>query len=232
MQAKSYRAVPFGKIENVASSRVRLRKRRSGRPAAAEAARRHEALLDLAGQVFLEKGYQGASVGEIAARASASKETIYSRYPTKKDLFIAVMRRRAEAGFQILSDFLHSNKPIGGALRSYAEILIFPLVDNETLRLLRAIIGNAETLPEPAEAFWATGPTRVYQMVAEMMQVRMESGELRKADPAQAMHLFVALCTGRFWSQGLLAIRPGVTKAEIKRYIDDVVRAFLAIYAP
>jgi TetR/AcrR family transcriptional regulator, mexJK operon transcriptional repressor len=203
-----------------------------GRPSAAEAAVRIEKLLDVAARLFLEKGYEGTSVGEIARRANASKETLYSRYPTKKDLFTAVMQRRAEEGFQILTDVVHSSKPVDDALRSYARILIFPLVDKETLRLLRAIIGNAETLPEPAEAFWATGPTRVYEIVSEMIQSRMARGDLRKADPVQAMHFFVASCTGRFWSQGLLAVQPKVTKAEVNAYIEQVIQAFLAIYAP
>lgn len=214
-------------------SQGRSKKRHgAGRPPAAEAADRLDRILDIAAELFLKQGYAGTSVGEIATLANASKQTLYSRYPTKKDLFTAVMRRRAEAGFQILSDVLHSEKPVAEALRSYAEILIFPLVDKDTLRLLRTIIGNAETIPEPAEAFWATGPTRVYELVSEMMQTRMERGELRKADPVEAMHLFLALCTGRFWSQGLLAIRPKATKIEVENYIDQIIRAFFAVYGP
>ena len=139
---------------------------------------------------------------------------------------------RAEAGFQILTEVVHSSKPVDEALRSYARILIFPLLDKETLGLLRAIIGNAETLPEPAEAFWATGPTRVYQLVSEMIRSRMARGELQEADPVEAMHFFVASCTGRFWSQGLLAVQPKVTKAQVNAYVDQVIQAFLAVYAP
>jgi len=215
------------------SSQQGFKKRRgAGRPAATEAADRLEHLLDIAVEVFLEKGYAAASVGEIATRANASKQTLYSRFPTKKDLFTGVMRRRAEAGFQILGDVLHSEKPVDEALRTYAAILIFPLVDKPTLRLLRTLIGNAESIPEPAEGFWATGPTRVYQIVVEMMRTRMERGELRSGDPEEAMHLFIAMCTGRFWSQGLLAIRPKVTKTEVEHYIDRVVRAFLIVYGP
>jgi len=218
---------------NIGSKPAKLRKRRgAGRPSAEEASDRIENLLDVAAELFLENGYEGASVGEIATRANASKQTLYSRYSTKKDLFTAVMRRRAEAGFEILTDILHSDKPIEEALRTYAEILIFSLIDKETLRFLRTIIGNAETIPEPAEAFWTTGPIRVHQMVTEMIQTRMEKGELRRADPVEAMHIFIALCTGRYWSPGLLGVGRKPVKAEIQEYIETIIRAFLVIYGP
>ena len=43
--------------------------------------------------VFLEHGFQGASVDEIAEAASAGKPTIYARFPNKQALFTAVVER-------------------------------------------------------------------------------------------------------------------------------------------
>ena len=50
-------------------------------------------ILDAAERVFLERGFQGASIDEIAARAPASKPTIYGHFAGKEALFAAVVAR-------------------------------------------------------------------------------------------------------------------------------------------
>ena len=66
---------------------------RYGRPPREHAGQVEERILDAAGRVFLEHGFQGASVDEIAEVASAGKPTIYARFPSKQALFAAVIDR-------------------------------------------------------------------------------------------------------------------------------------------
>src|ERR1700678_761109 len=66
---------------------------RYGRPPREHAGQVEERILDAAGRVFLEHGFQGASVDEIAEVASAGKPTIYARFPNKQALFTAVIER-------------------------------------------------------------------------------------------------------------------------------------------
>ena len=66
---------------------------RYGRPRRELAGQVEERILDAAGRVFLEHGFQGASVDEIAEAASAGKPTIYARFPSKQALFTAVIER-------------------------------------------------------------------------------------------------------------------------------------------
>src|ERR1700690_1442386 len=64
---------------------------RYGRPPREHAGWVEERILDAAGRVFLEHGFQGASVDEIADAASAGKPTIYARFPNKQALFPALI---------------------------------------------------------------------------------------------------------------------------------------------
>src|ERR1700752_5232873 len=68
---------------------------RSGRPPRALAGEVEGRILDAAERVFLERGFGGASVDEIADVAHAGKPTIYARFPGKEALFAAVMARKA-----------------------------------------------------------------------------------------------------------------------------------------
>ena len=182
------------------SRRASPRRHSVGRPVAAESARRAEDLLEVAAQVFSERGYESATVGEITRRAHASKQTLYSRFPTKADLFTAVMKRRSEAGFARVTTLVQSPEPIDRVLGDYAIELFLPFVNQDVLRLLRTIISASEMFPDVGRAFWRIGPERAHEMLVDLLRDRMAKGELRQDDPGEAAHLFLAMCSGRYWS--------------------------------
>src|SRR5258708_16457763 len=57
-------------------------------------------LLDVATEVFVSEGFSAASTNEIARRANSSKTAFYSRFPTKEQLFLAVIERRMTGIFR------------------------------------------------------------------------------------------------------------------------------------
>src|SRR5258706_8412417 len=70
-----------------------LKRPRLGRPPKDLAGDVKARILDAAQRVFLERGYQSASLDEIAEVAPASKPTIYAHFPGKEALFEAVVGR-------------------------------------------------------------------------------------------------------------------------------------------
>jgi TetR/AcrR family transcriptional regulator, mexJK operon transcriptional repressor len=214
-------------------TRQKPTKRRSaGRPAADEAERRIESLLDVAARVFIENGYEGTTLEKIARRANASKQTLYSRYPSKSDLFTAMMNRICQAGFSRIADIFRPDRPLDEALKSYAWELIQPLVDKEMVRLNRTIICAAERFPDVGKMFWNMGPERAHNVMAEFVRDRITKGELRKGDPDELADLFLAMCSGRFWAQGLFGFQQRFARSEIDHYIDQVVQTFLSVSRP
>jgi AcrR family transcriptional regulator len=65
---------------------------RSRREEYAEAT--YEALLDSAAACFFESGYSATSLDHVAQRARVTKGAIYHHFPSKQDLFIAVLDRQ------------------------------------------------------------------------------------------------------------------------------------------
>ncbi len=55
--------------------------------------RSEEAILEATGKLLSSEGYLGLTVSKVAARARASKSTIYRRWPTKEHLVIAAFDR-------------------------------------------------------------------------------------------------------------------------------------------
>ena len=53
-------------------------------------------LLDAASEIFVERGYHAAGMDEIAVHAGVSKPVLYQHFPSKLDLYIAVVDSHAE----------------------------------------------------------------------------------------------------------------------------------------
>src|SRR5216684_2430089 len=62
----------------------------SERPGRTE--RKRRAILQKAEALFLDRGFVGASVEEVAARAAVSKQTVYKQFESKAALFVAVVQ--------------------------------------------------------------------------------------------------------------------------------------------
>jgi AcrR family transcriptional regulator len=61
-------------------------------------------LLEAAGRVFAARGYQRASVDEIAREAGLTKGALYWNFESKQDLFFALLAQRLDRGAQALMD--------------------------------------------------------------------------------------------------------------------------------
>jgi AcrR family transcriptional regulator len=61
------------------------------------ASQRREQLLDVSRQLFAEKGFDGTSVEEIAARAQVSKPVVYEHFGGKEGMYAVVVDREIQA---------------------------------------------------------------------------------------------------------------------------------------
>lgn len=109
-----------------------------------------EHLLETAKHVFLERGFERASMDEVAARAGASKRTIYVRFATKEQLFLAVVDRTGDLFESRLLDPAHySSEPVEACVRfcgRFLQLLRWATV----LRTWRLGMAEAERIPDAA----------------------------------------------------------------------------------
>src|SRR5579864_8533515 len=93
-------------------------RRRAGRLASGGAIR------EAAAKLFLEKGYQGTSMDDVAAAAQVSKQTIYTHFESKETLFADLVLGNAEtveAFVQTLGPALEAPGDLAPALRELAR---------------------------------------------------------------------------------------------------------------
>ncbi len=79
---------------------------------------RREAVLDAALDIFSTVGLHGASIDQIAERAGLSKTNLLYYFPSKEDLYVAVLRRMLDIWLDPLQS-LHADSEPAEALRHY-----------------------------------------------------------------------------------------------------------------
>src|ERR1700758_5751995 len=84
---------PTTKVSTRKRGAAKRTKVRFGRPPKELAGEVDERVLDAARKLFLERGFEGASIDEIAQAARSGKQTIYARFSNKRQLFTAVVLR-------------------------------------------------------------------------------------------------------------------------------------------
>src|SRR3979411_1211946 len=84
----------------------------SARRIGAPDAKNRVVLLDAAEQLLLEEGYAAVTSRRVAERAGLKPQLVHYYFRTMEDLFLAVFRRRAEEGLEVLATALASPQPL------------------------------------------------------------------------------------------------------------------------
>lgn len=145
---------------------------RRGRPPREKAGEVEDRILQGALQVFIARGYEGASIDEIAEVARAGKPSIYNRFTNKETLFREVVLRWAQKSTEMTASTTSGN--ILERFESAGTLIVQRAVKDETIGLIRSVIAEATRHPELATtihyAMRAHGVATVMKLVAELAE--------------------------------------------------------------
>lgn len=155
------------------------RKRQLGRPTVDRTAAIDAAIRESALAIFLELGFDGASMDAVAAQAGVSKGTLYARFANKEVLFRAMLAeefgrwsKRAEGEDHLLPAAL------GPRLRHHARSMAEAYAQPEHARIYRLIQTAAATLPNAAREWQEAAADRFLSFLARDMAGAWEGEEI------------------------------------------------------
>jgi AcrR family transcriptional regulator len=199
-------------------------------------ARKRREILEAGTTLFLGNGYRGTSMDEIAAVAGVSKQTVYKHFADKESLFAEIVTGTIEAvaepvHAQVLA--LRDSGDLEADLRRLARRLLRTVMQPRILQLRRLVISEAGRFPELGRTFFEQGPGRTIAALATVFERLADRGVLRSGrDPLLAAEHFNWLVMSTPLNRAMLLGRDETpAAAELNRYADSGVRAFVAAYA-
>ncbi|KAA8614178.1 TetR/AcrR family transcriptional regulator [Salipiger aestuarii] len=191
---------------------------------------KYEQVLRGAGEVFLRDGFEGASVDNIARAAGVSKATLYSYFPGKRLLFMEMARqqcaRRADEALAAID--LHA--PPDVVLREVGYRFVDHILSDESQRVFRICVAEADRFPELGAEFYHSGPRLVHNEMCAYFAAAIARKELVIDDVALAVAQFSELCKADLWLKRVFGVQTRFSAADIGLVVDAAVTTFLARY--
>ena len=199
---------------------------RPGRPTRAQAEQRHAQLLDRALDVFLEHGYELATMEEIMGSIGMHKSTVYSLYPDKKALFRAALTR-AITGWRQPVEALRAaeSDDLEATLFAVARLLIRNSASPVALKLQRIIIAESFRVPEVTRMYWEQGVRSSVEYITDLLARRATRGEIAVSQPELIAYGFLTLTVGLMARMILVGTK--LDQREIDKRLRLYVRLFL-----
>jgi AcrR family transcriptional regulator len=154
---------------------------------------RPQELLESALELFVEKGFAATRSDEVATRAGVSKGTLYLYFPSKQELFKAVVRTHLSeliAEGQKLAD--SDTGPAAGLLRKLMRIWWQRIGHTPAGGITKIIICEARNFPELAQFYVDEVVLPAHLLLAGVIQRGIDRGEFRPVPVDDAVHALVA----------------------------------------
>jgi AcrR family transcriptional regulator len=193
---------------------------------------KRDSIVLTAKTVFLKEGYSATSMATIAALVGGSKATLYHHFPSKQDLFAAVIRDVCEGQAAVFGTLDLESGDLTTALRRFGGDVLRLMLSDDLIAMHRLIAAEAARFPEIGETYYAAAVNVSKDALIRRFQQAMENGRLRKSDPLTAAQHFFELCLAGMHRRRIWNFGPPPTEAEIDAQIDAAVETFLNGYRP
>lgn len=191
------------------------------------------AVLEAAKELFVHNGYEGVSMDQIAAAAGVSKLTVYSHFGDKDALFVEAARLYCEQ--KVPETFFEPapNTPLRERLLEIAQTYLAMVTSPQALSGHRLLCSPQMVEKRLSQLFWNTGPVRFQQAMAELLQRRVEAGELEVHDYARAAAHFFALVRGELHTRLVFGCgdEDACGERAVRTHVESAVDLFLRAHA-
>lgn len=201
----------------------RWRRRKGARP---------QEIVAAAMEVFAERGFAAAKLDDVAARAGISKGTLYLYFPSKEELFKAVIRAA------ILPNLERAERMIGetpvpcfGLLEQVLGMVAEVIVTTRAAVIPKLVIAEAGNFPELAAFYHHEVIRRGFGLLAGLLRRGIERGEFRPLGIDHTVRLIVApLLLSAIWRtsfDGVDGNEPLDVRALVATHLDHLRRVLV-----
>jgi AcrR family transcriptional regulator len=187
-------------------------------------------ILDGARKVFMDLGFDGASMGEIARAAGVSKGTLYVYFADKNGLFEAIVEEETLQQGEVVCN-LDPARDVTTTLREFGEAYIAMLCRPGGGSAIRTVMAIAERMPDVGRRYYERCLERNINNLAVYLDAQVRQRKLAIDDCTLAASQFMLTCQASLFLPFIFQAAPPPSPERIKTVIDSAMRMFLAAYA-
>lgn len=192
---------------------------------------RRTAIVETAAGVFLDLGYEGASMKEVSIRLGGSKATLYGYFSSKEALFIAVVQMYATSSLYNAVADLAADPGISVSLEQSLlqfgrSMLKIVMNDSTAIKVYRMVLAESGR-SDIGTLFYESGPSQSIEALSTLMSASVENGVLRKSNPRVLAKQFLSLLTSEVDERLFQQDPKPMTLAQIDELVATAVELFL-----
>lgn len=190
-------------------------------------ARRKEArpgeLLEAALALFVEKGFAATRVEEVATRAGVSKGTLFLYFPSKEELFKAVVRETIAGRFREWNDEFERFEGSTAELVRYTMHSWWERIGlTPAAGITKLVMSEAGLFPEIAEFYRHEVIEPGHDLIRRILQRGIARGEFRPMDLEHAIYGLIApMLFLIMWGHAMTPCCPPQGQLDPQRFIDS-----------
>ncbi|WP_185967944.1 TetR/AcrR family transcriptional regulator [Thalassotalea sp. PS06] len=190
---------------------------------------KRQQIYDAASKLFCDNGFAATSMDLVAKNAGVSKQTVYSHFGSKDELFVATITARCEEFLSTSTASPKDSDPYT-TLCQYAEHFLALLLSPEALAIHRICINESTSYPHVSRLFYKAGPERVIAEVRDILAEYKQQNILAIDDIHTAATQFLSVIKGEIWMHKEYNIEKPISMDKVTLYIQNTVRHFLVGY--
>jgi AcrR family transcriptional regulator len=186
-------------------------------------------ILDGARKVFMDLGFDGASMGEIARAAGVSKGTLYVYFADKNRLFEAIVEEETLQQSKVTFDF-DPDRDVVATLAEFGEAYIAMICRPGGGSAIRTVMAIAERMPEVGRRYYENVLEKTINRLAFYLETRVKLNELAIGDCQLAAAQFLLMCQASLFLPFIFQAAPAPSAERITEVIGSATRMFMAAY--
>lgn len=185
---------------------------------------RTQEIVQAAVEEFLEKGYQGASMDNIAKRASLSKGGIYHHFRSKDEILIYANQKLSVSEEEIFRKVLQNRSMEKGLKEFISEYVNFWMDNTQNLRFYFLSMVKAFEDDNLSDGYRRYAED-VFEMLESMFEMGMQNREFREHNPTGRSMAMISAINGMLGYMMLGVGPPGkdIINSFQKLFIDEIL---------
>lgn len=192
---------------------------------------RRQQIIEVAVQLFSQKGFRGTTTKEIALAAGVNEAIIFRHFATKRELYTAIMDRKAcTPEVLAIESTLEAAMEARDDQRVFAslafQVLEFHEKDETSMRLL---LYSALERHELAEMIFRNHISRMHAQLADYVKKRISEGTFRRVNPALVVRAFMGMIINQVMHKKFFSFDvPDVVSLSNRQIAEKYAELFLA----